>query len=170
MNRMTESAEQAYARIWQEHQAIAQRMARYYASGAAEPEDLVQEIAAQVWLALPRFRGESKPGTWFYRVALNTCLSYRRKKRPESFPAARPPDPPGEDLAARLDQQDLLRQVRRLAEGFRPADRSLLLLLLEGLSYEEMAEITGMTVNHVGVRISRIRARLHQALSNEARY
>jgi RNA polymerase sigma factor (sigma-70 family) len=157
--------EEEYSRIWNAHQGIAVRMARYYAGAETEPSDLVQEIAIQVWRALPGFRGEAQLSTWFYRVALNTCLSHRRRKKNDTLPLTALPEK-AIDEAARIDQQSLLREIFRVAETFKPADKSLLLLLLEDLSYEEMAAITGMSVNHVGVRINRIRNKLKSIFSD----
>ena len=54
------------------------RIAWAYAGAAGEEEDLFQEILAQVWRSLPTFRGDSGAGTWLYRVALNTALTWKR--------------------------------------------------------------------------------------------
>lgn len=57
------------------------RIARAYAGSEGEEDDLDQEILAQVWSSLPNFRGHAAAGTWMYRVALNTALTWRRRTR-----------------------------------------------------------------------------------------
>ena len=46
-----------------------------------EVADLFQDILVNLWRGFPKFRGESRPGTWIWRVSLNTCISAQRKKR-----------------------------------------------------------------------------------------
>ncbi|MDX1905505.1 MAG: sigma-70 family RNA polymerase sigma factor [Bacteroidia bacterium] len=158
--------EAAFNELWQAHRGIVVRLARYYAARPEDAEDLIQEVAVQLWRALPGFRGESKLSTWVYRVALNTCLSIRRKKNlpPTALEAAAQVADTA-DITASLDQAALLDQVKTLAQTFKSIDQTLLLLLLEGLSYEEMADVTGLTVNYVGVRLTRIRTRLKETLT-----
>lgn len=134
---------------------------RHVAAGFAAPadqEDLLQEILLAVWHALPSFRSEASPATFLYRVAQNTAMTWRRSVRyrhldeelDEGRHAAPPPDRKLEKTEA------LYAGVRKLPE----ADRSLLLLYLDEISYREISEITGLSESNVGVRLTRIRHRL----------
>jgi RNA polymerase sigma-70 factor (ECF subfamily) len=64
-----------------EHTGLLVKVARSFAEGPADQDDLFQEILLQVWLSLPNFRDDSKPTTWLYRVALNTALAWKRSEK-----------------------------------------------------------------------------------------
>lgn len=144
-----------------EHQGILHRIAAVYASRPEDRRDLVQEIVLQLWRARASFEERSRFSTWAYRVALNTALSFRRAQRNRPAPAeldepASPVAPePGDDVEA------LERAIRELPE----LDRAVILLRLEEKSYEEIAAITGLGRASVGVRLVRIKERLHRRLS-----
>lgn len=132
------------------------RIARVYAGGAGEEEDLYQEMLLQLWRGLPSFRGEAARGTWLYRVALNTALTWRRRAsrraRNDTIESdvSRPTADAGRSEAAILDE---------FLTTLGAADRSVLLLYMEGLPYEEIAQVTGMTASAVGVRLHRMKRR-----------
>lgn len=135
------------------HGPALRRIARGYAGPAGEEEDLYQEILLQVWRGLPSFRGDAAPGTWLYRVALNTALSWRRRD------ARRPPhhagttDPPAGPGGARSEAAIL----EEFLANLRPVDRSVLLCYMEGLSYQDVADVTGLSAANVGVRLHRMK-------------
>jgi RNA polymerase sigma-70 factor, ECF subfamily len=136
------------------------KVIRAYASRRQDQEDLFQEIATQVWVSIPSFDGNAAPSTWIYRVALNTAISWsrkelRRRDGTHVLEGAAPAlQPPSLAVDPRLDW--LYEQIAQLNE----IDRSLTLLLLEGFSYQEMADALGMSESNVGVRIHRIKAHL----------
>lgn len=153
-----------------QHRGIFYRIARAYAFGPEDQEDLFQEMAAQLWRSLPGFKAQCQPVTWVYRVCLNTALGWQRssdRRRALIAPAgerldlAQSEEPrPGwthenDELLTRL-----YAQIRELPTG----ERSLVLLSLEGLSYREISELTGLTENHVGVTLSRARQKLATGL------
>ena len=153
-----------------EHRGVFHRIARAYASTPEDQADLFQEMAAQLWRSLPGFKAQCLPVTWVYRVCLNTALGWRRgSARARDFAAqdgekietARSEEPrPGwthenDELLARL-----YAQIRELPAG----ERSLVLLSLDGLSYREISELTGLKENHVGVALSRARQKLAAGL------
>lgn len=137
------------------HRGLVAKVVRAYAASAHDADDLFQEITAQLWLSVPNFDGQSKVSTWIYRVALFTAITWTRKERRHRH--GREPlvdltaDDPGAD--PRIGWL-----YRRIAE-LEPVDRSLMLLLLEGLSYQEMASMLGISESNVGVRIHRIKKR-----------
>lgn len=150
----------------QEHRGIVYRLARAYTDTTEDQADLVQDMAAQLWRSLPGFRGQCKPVTWVYRVCLHTALGWQRglaaQKRwipiaSDVIDATASPEPrPGwtheqEELLERLYES-----IRQLPAG----ERSVVLLALEGLSYREIGELTGLTETHVGVSLTRARQKL----------
>ncbi len=148
-----------------EHGGILARVARLHARDERGRQDLERELAYQVWLSVPRFASGAKPSTWIYRVCLNTALTWRRnasrhERRTEGEDAAAALPAGGPDPAARAERGDLLEHLFTALRALPDADRSLLLLQLDGLPYRDIAEVTGMTENHVGVALTRARQRL----------
>jgi RNA polymerase sigma-70 factor (ECF subfamily) len=146
--------ERAFLELLASHEGRLRRIAGSYARGH-EREDLFQEILVQLWRALPSYRGEAGLGTWAYRVALNTALSQLRQRgrRPrEVEPVEEPATPPAAADPARQDA--ILDEFLGCLDEI---DRSLLVLYLDGLSYQQMSEVTGMTSSAVGVRLHRIK-------------
>ncbi len=162
---MERTQRQAIFDDWlRDHVGLVLRIVRAYAFTPHDREDLLQEIALQMWNSIPRFRGESKVTTWIYRVALHSGLSWSQRERTHKDarqPLAEPghvPAPPPVDLDPRLEW--IYAQIAKLE----PVERSLILLQLDGLSYREIAETLGISEGHVGVKLSRIK----RALADES--
>jgi RNA polymerase sigma-70 factor (ECF subfamily) len=148
------------------HKAILFKVARAYGATHSDREDLFQEIALQVWHSVEAYRGDCAATTWIYRVALNTALAWRRKERRHRqgrqdiedatglLVAPSGPDP-------RLDW--IYQRIAELDEG----NRALALLMLDGFSYRDMAQILGLSESNVGVKINRIKAALAAQLAKE---
>jgi len=154
-----------FEELFQRHKAPLERLCFAYLNGSAEVEDLFQEIMSNVWNALPKFRGEAQASTWLYRIAVNTALLYRRKWRPsEALPEL--PDP-AVDTHQNLEDRERLAALRRAIAVLPGQDRLVITLLLEGLSYREIAEVTGLTVNYVGVKVSRIKQAIEHRMTEE---
>ena len=130
----------------------------------------MERFLRQVWRSLPRFAGRSSVTTWFYRVALNTALGWHRNERrrrerqqplvdAEAVPAA------GIDAAQRLHQRELVERLYDAIHRLPKADAALVLLYLDDLSYCEMAEVLGISENHVGVKLNRAKKALARLMS-----
>jgi RNA polymerase sigma-70 factor (ECF subfamily) len=148
-----------------EHGGIVEKVSRAYAREERERADLARELMFQVWLSVPRFAGTAKAATWIYRVCLNTALTWRRNtgRREGRYDAGTAVEglhaaSPGPALAA--EQNDLLGRMYEALHTLPEFDRSLLLLQLDGLAYRDIAEVIGLTENHVGVALKRARQRL----------
>ena len=134
-----------------------------YLNSTSDIDDLFQEIMTNLWNALPTFRGDSHPNTWLYRIAVNTALLYRRKRRPvEPLPEIPDQTP---STHQHLEDAERLAALRRAIATLPDQDRLIITLLLESLSYREIAEVTGLTVNHIGVKISRIKQVIEQRMT-----
>jgi RNA polymerase sigma-70 factor (ECF subfamily) len=157
--------ERMFDELFQRHKAPIQRLCFAWLNSPGEVEDLFQEIMSNVWNALPNFRGEARPGTWLYRIAVNTALLYRRKWRPaEPLPEVADPSASAQQ---NLEDRERLEALRRAIAVLPDQDRLVITLLLEGLSYREIAEVTGLTVNYVGVKLSRIKQAIEQRMTEE---
>jgi RNA polymerase sigma-70 factor (ECF subfamily) len=155
--------ERLFHELFAENRARVQRLCYGYLGPGGDVDDLFQEIMINVWNSLPSFRGESRLSTWLYRVAVNTTLIHRRKLRAtEPLPELRDP---ARGAQQTLEAEERLAALRAAIATLPSQDRVIVTLLLEGLSYKEISEITGLTVNHVGVKISRIKQVLEETLT-----
>ncbi|MCF3649175.1 RNA polymerase sigma factor [Synoicihabitans lomoniglobus] len=162
--------EKRFAAWLREHGAIPQKLSRVYAPESADEDDLKQEMLVQLWRSVGRFREQAKPSTWIYRVCLNTALTWcRTEQRREARVVARPEPVEAASSqeaspAAAQEHDDLMATLMRAIRRLPPGERSVVVLALDGLSYREIAEITGLTENHVGVTLTRARQKLSQGL------
>ncbi len=145
-----------------EHRRIVHRIAGLYAMDPDDRKDLEQETLLQAWRGWPKFRGDSKFSTWLYRIALNTALSWTRRPRIVQRMGERDlPEPTDGSSIARADErQRLYAAMLQLPE----AERALLALHLDGFDHAEAAAMLGITANHVGVKLHRIKTRLTELL------
>jgi len=146
-----------------------------------EAEDMAQEVFVQVFKAIGTFRGESKLGTWIYRVAVNLCknrikyLSRRHSgEEAELEPQAeRAPLSEGRGVtlgeSARPDDWveglEVERIVKECITELDPDFREVLVLRdVEDLTYEELSEVTGLPDGTVKSRLHRARGMLREAV------
>lgn len=148
-----------------EHGGILGKVARSFTTTASDYTELHQELQLQLWVSLNKFASDAKPSTWIYRVCLNTALTWKRSATRRTRPIE-PGADPGElpstgstpaDLASDLD---LLEKLYAAIHALPAIDRALVLLSLDEVSYRDIATVTGMTENHVGVALTRARQRL----------
>ena len=157
-----------FTAVINEYRPLLRRVCRLYCADPGDRQDLFQEIVVQLWRAWPRYVPQVgvKLSTWLYRVALNVAISdlRQRTRRPqpvslegEAVWLAQAAEPAGyepEEVAA------LYSAIARLSE----VDKAFVLLYLEERTYEEMADILGITQNNVRVRMHRVQARLRQLM------
>ena len=135
-------------------------------------EDLVQDIFLRVHRHLARFNGRSSLKTWIYRVAINQCRSKLGRRRWFTQPLAEENEGEGVHLvdAARTPESrtlahDAARQVSRGLAQVKPKFREAVVLRdLEGLTYEEIAQVLGVRIGTVRSRIARGRDQLRVVL------
>lgn len=110
-----------------------------------------------LWRGFDKFEGRSDIRTWFYRVSLNTCISIdRKKKRNKAIPLSM-------DINLYEDNDADTRQVKMLYDRISrlaPFDRAIVLLWLEGIAYDEIGQIVGISAKNVSVKLVRIREQL----------
>ncbi|GAB4286977.1 MAG: RNA polymerase sigma factor [Ignavibacteriaceae bacterium] len=154
--------QKAFLKIVDENQGIIYKVCKMYRDSVEDQEDLYQDIVLQLWKSYPKFRKESKVSTWMYRIALNTAIATFRKNKiklefKETITENNNPnftETPSENEERMFDAISTLNK----------AERALIALYLEDYSYREIAEITGITENYVGVKINRIKNKLKSIL------
>ena len=158
--------EKKFIDLINEHQGLIHKVCIMYESDRDIRNDLFQEIVLQLWRSFPTFRGESKITTWMYRIALNTAISgYRKQTRHvrtedlSDFHFNISDQSAGDD--AEENVQRLHQAIRQLSE----IERAMIMMALEEVPYEEIAETIGITQNNVRVRMNRIREKLRKIMS-----
>lgn len=130
-----------------------------FAGSREDFEDLRQDVLLNVWRGIDGCRGDSAESTWIYRVALNTCVSFQRKKKRREDVSLR-------DLYEELydnstaDEIDRYRLIYSLLGKLKPIDRSVMLMMLDGKSHNEIADVVGISRNAVTLRIKRAKKSL----------
>ena len=148
------------------HQNIIHKVCNMFCQDEDEKRDLFQEITIKLWLGHKTFAGQAALTTWMYRVALNTAITIKRKKKKiHETQSLHPNIPAYEDEEGGVSQFEidaLYGAINQLGS----VDRAIILLYLEEKSYEEIADIMGITRTHVGVKITRIKKKLEKNLKH----
>jgi len=169
-----EDAFREFVEIYQER--ILNVVARV-AGGRSDAEDLAQETFLKAFGNIHRFKGNSALYTWVYRIAVNTARDWlaHRRRRPAVSLDALPPGSvdPGDDAdgpAEHARREELCRAVRAALEQLpEPFRTTLSLRELEGRTYEEVAEVLGISLGTVESRIFRARCKLRAILEEDPR-
>jgi RNA polymerase sigma-70 factor, ECF subfamily len=128
-------------------------------------DDLFQEVVLQLWKSFPSFRGEAKISTWMYRIALNTAISgFRKQSRRVKTEDLRELHLNISDLGAGVDHEEDFQKLQWAIRQLSEIDRAMIMMALEEISYEEIAETIGITQNNVRVRMNRIREKLKKLM------
>lgn len=128
-----------------------------------QAEDLAQEVFIKIWKNLSGFRGDSSPKTWIYRITVNVCLQHvRQASKNQMISAEKLPDLQ-EDSTEETNPAipELYRAIGKLKE----TDRLIIMMVLEGQDYEDIAQIMGLNPTTLRVKIHRIKKRLENLLS-----
>lgn len=152
--------EEKFETIFKSHNEKVFRLCKgYFAGNEMLAKDMVQEVFIKAWQHLDEFRAEAKMSTWIYRIAVNTCLSekrralYKREQQQHSFKEQAIDE---YDHSKELQLQQLYGCIERLP----PLDKMIIMLVLEGTSYGEISEVTGSKEASLRVRIHRIKKTL----------
>lgn len=143
------------------------RICSIYAVNPIEPEDLFQEVVFQLWKSLPSFKGKSSIDTWVYKITLNVCMRSKMKLdnvngKIDRF-AAIQIIPSTDD--PRPEDDERYTYLRQCIATLNESDTSIMVLYLEDLPYKEIAMITGLSENHVAVKMKRIRKKLFDCIT-----
>lgn len=128
-----------------------------YSCDKADYEDLRQDALINLWRGMKSFRGDSSERTWVYRIVVNSCLSTIRRQRRHRHESLDKLFLLIEDSAG---DRERIEQLYQLINVLGATDRAVIMMWLDKLSYDEIAEATGMNRNTVATRIRRIKEKL----------
>jgi RNA polymerase sigma factor (sigma-70 family) len=148
------------------HAGLIHKIAYAYCRDATDREDVVQEIALQLWRSRARYDARFRETTWIYRIAINVAISYHRRERRhrETVPIDEHPV-----VIEPVELGDDLERLLRCVDELGALDKALVVLYLEGNDHASIAEVLGISTTNVGTRIARIKVRLRAALEERAR-
>ena len=153
--------EKAFVAIIRQYERVIYKVCSFYVSDEFPMADLYQEVVCSLWMAFSKFRNESAISTWIYRIALNTCITGVRKdiRRPKGSVIVASL---AESLPAPESMEENIREMYRLIGQLKTIEKAIVLLYLEEKSYQEIANIMGLTVSSMATKLKRAREKLKQ--------
>lgn len=147
-----------------ENAGILHKLCRVYSNDQTEYEEIFQEMMIQIWRSLPGFRGDSQVSTWLYRICINTALNFRTKTR--RFKRYVPlEDKMSVNFVFEDEKDEQLKRLYQAIRELKPIDRAIISLYLDEKSYEETAQILGISKTNVATRLMRLKQKLIERLS-----
>lgn len=162
---MNSALKSLFSRILEDNKHKILRICRAYSQNKEDQRDLLQEVALNIWKSLPSFRQGATYDTWVYRISLNVCMQYamklNREKRVRVDIEGIEIFDDSTDLQKNLENDEKANILRECIANLNDAEKSLVLLFLEDLSYKAISEVMGITENHVAVKLNRIKKKLY---------
>jgi len=153
--------EKVFIAMLRQYERVIYKVCSFYVSDEFPMADLYQEVVCNLWISFPKFRNESAVSTWIYRIALNTCITGMRKDI-RRVKGSVPVVMLAESLPAPESMEENIREMYRLIAQLKTLEKAVVLLYLEEKSYQEIADITGLTVSNVATKLKRSREKLIQ--------
>ncbi len=150
-----------------EHKKLIYKVSAMYCAQTEDRKDLMQEMAIQLWKTLPNYDKKYKQSTWLYRVVLNTAISYYRKSQRRKK-VIYPIDESIISVADKPQNESLeenLNQLECFIQDLNEFNKAIMILYLDGNSYQEIAAILGISETNVATKISRIKKQLKKKFS-----
>lgn len=156
--------------LLEEHDKILYKVASSYCKDPEDRRDLIQEIVVQLWRSFGKYDDSYRFSTWMYRIAMNVAISFYRshsRRKRDTVPA----DESLLEIVAADGETETSDDIRLLHQFIGQLDelnRALMILYLDGNSYDTIAEILGISTTNVATKISRIKERLRRDFSQAA--
>lgn len=151
--------EKEFTRLINEYKSTIYSLCMMFAERKEETDDLVQEALIHLWQGFRNSENVCK--SWVWRVTMNSCISIDRKRKKRDEECLMTADI--ERMMQSSDTGNRNTNVQMLYDRIHqlnPFDRAIVLLWLEGMPYDEIAEIIGITTKNVSVRLIRIKDQL----------
>ena len=150
-----------------DHQGLIFKVASVYTNSTEDRDDVMQEIIYQLWKSFDSFGQKSGLTTWMYRVAMNTAIYHLKlnKRKIKTFPL----DEHFIDVheMSNTENEEKWQILKQHIDKLNLLDKGLVILYLENKSYEEMAQIIGISTSNIGTKLSRIKEKLRVDISKQ---
>ena len=155
-----------FIKIIEDNKKLIYKVSHLYCDNADDMQDLFQDIISNLWMAYPNFQQKSKVSTWVYRVSLNTAITWFRDYSKQSKRIEYTNWIP--DMTNETDHatDELYEQLYKAIDTLGKIDKAIIMLFLDDTSYDEIAEIVGLTKTNVATKIGRIKLKLKDFVSN----
>ena len=155
-----------FIEIIEDNKKLIYKVSHLYCDNTDDMQDLFQDIISNLWMAYPNFQQKSKVSTWVYRVSLNTAITWFRDYSKQSKRIEYTNWIP--DMTNETDHatDELYEQLYKAIDTLGKIDKAIIMLFLDDTSYDEIAEIVGLTKTNVATKISRIKLKLKDFVSN----
>lgn len=153
-----EQKKKEFTELLEKHKTLIYTVCYMFSGSREEVDDTFQDVLLRLWNGYGGFRNEADVKTWIYRVALNTCLNIQKKRKREFGKI-----PLSVDIDFFEGINDRTLQIRRLYDRINRlglVDRAIILLWLEGMTYEEIGAVIGISVKNVSFQLYRIKEEL----------
>jgi RNA polymerase sigma-70 factor, ECF subfamily len=154
-----------FLEIISNYQGILHKVNFIYFRNSADREDNFQEILYQLWKSYPDLKNKESIGSWIYAVSINTSISRLKKKSQIEYREELPESIDSNDIEEETSRDANFGMLLEAISSLNEIDKSILLLYLEEKSYDEIAEILGISKSNVGVRINRAKELLKKTLN-----
>ncbi len=155
-----------FLEILANYQGILHKVNLIYFRNENDRRDNFQEVVFQLWQSFPRLKNKNSIGSWIYRIAINTSITKIKKDTNLVFNESIPDLISDSNALELILKDEAVKHLMTAIHRLNGVDKAIMLLYLEEKSYDEIAEIIGITVSNVGVRISRAKEKLKQKLEN----
>jgi RNA polymerase sigma-70 factor (ECF subfamily) len=164
---MRDKLERNFEQILEKNKHKIYRICRIYAVSPIEPQDLFQEVVFQIWKSLDSFKGTSSTDNWVYKISINVCLRSKMKFDKSNNKTDRFESIHVTPIENKIDafEQEKFKYLKECIATLNETDTSLIVLYLDDLPYKEIAIITGLSENHIAVKMKRIREKLFECIT-----
>ena len=146
------------------YQGILHKVSLVYFKNNLDREDNIQEIIYQLWKSYPNIKNQNSLGSWIYAVSINTSISRVKKETRVEYRGTVPDLPDTANIIEQITMNESVKKLLNAIYKLNVVDKSIMLLYLEEKGYDEIAEIIGISISNVGVRINRAKTLLKQNL------
>lgn len=160
---------QLFEKVIEDSRNSIYRICRSYLYDLEATDDLFQEILIQVWNSLDQFRAQSSWNTYIYRISINTAITFNKNAKKQHKRHLQQ-DVSELSLAAEISSESseqkldkLLRAIQKLSDP----DRLVISLVLEDLSYKQIAEYLHISTSNVGIKINRAKKRIQKIVERD---
>ncbi len=167
---MPDNKEILFKKVVHDNKDRLHRLSKGFCGNSADADDLFQEILIRIWSSIDSFRNESHINTWVYRVATNTALMYKKsmaanRKRTDNSHKEYTTIVLESDVDTKHQNEVMMSKLFSAIAMLKEVDRLIVTMLLEDMSYNDIATITGLKPSNVGARINRLKVKLSEIIN-----
>ena len=166
---MNKNQEELFLTVFERNKNRIYRICNSYSNSHENARDLFQDVLLNIWKSLSSFKNNASIDTWIFRITLNVCLRVKSKQEKQQKLFKPIESVELENFQEYIDNSKDNEKLKALYDCIRQldkSDRSLILLYLEDIPYKSISEITGLSENHVAVKVKRIKNKLSSCLNS----